>query len=385
MDTKKLCVFPNDPINAYYLKGEIRERYFNPNNFFEEIHIIVFEDEDIEEEKIKEIAGNAKLKIHCMGKINFKNRNQIKKNIIKIISEINPNVLRAYNIRLEGWMAAYCSKKLNIPFLLSIHTENQQKRKWMKKKNLKKFLILKIFENKIEPFVIKQAKKIILIYSSLEPYIKKKGGKNLEVLYNSIDLDKFSNGKRVETLPKPLIISVGNLSDVKNHQCIIKSMKEINANLLIIGKGEKEKELKKIIKNLRIENKVIMIPNVKYSEIENYYKSADIFALAFDPKLETMPKPVIEAMASGLPVIIPVIEKKFSEGLENYTVFAKREPKEFAEKINMILKDKKMLEKFSALSVEKAKEFDSKILEQKESSIYSKLINEANMDNDFKN
>jgi len=26
---KILCVFPNDPIIAYYQKGEIKERYFN--------------------------------------------------------------------------------------------------------------------------------------------------------------------------------------------------------------------------------------------------------------------------------------------------------------------------------------------------------------------
>ena len=28
----KLCVFPNDPLQAYYDKGEIKERYYNPNN-----------------------------------------------------------------------------------------------------------------------------------------------------------------------------------------------------------------------------------------------------------------------------------------------------------------------------------------------------------------
>jgi len=32
----KLCVFPNDPILSYYEKGEIKNRYFNPRNLFDE-------------------------------------------------------------------------------------------------------------------------------------------------------------------------------------------------------------------------------------------------------------------------------------------------------------------------------------------------------------
>ena len=69
----KLCIFPNDPIIAYYQKGEIKERYFNPENLFDEIHIISFTDKEIDVSKVQQIAGNAKLIIHTVGKINVKN------------------------------------------------------------------------------------------------------------------------------------------------------------------------------------------------------------------------------------------------------------------------------------------------------------------------
>ena len=36
----KICVFPNDPILSYYKKGEIKDRYYNPKNLFEEVNII---------------------------------------------------------------------------------------------------------------------------------------------------------------------------------------------------------------------------------------------------------------------------------------------------------------------------------------------------------
>ena len=173
----------------------------------------------------------------------------------------------------------------------------------MKKKSLKKYLILKIYEKKIEQFVIKNANKILIVYKIIESYVLKQGGKNPEVLHNSIDLEKFRNAHALTDLPKPLVISVGNLSQEKNHQCIIRAMQKINASCIIIGRGEKKKELSKLIESLNLNDKIIMKDSVPYSEIASYYKSADIFALAFDPELEGIPKPVIEAMACGLPVI----------------------------------------------------------------------------------
>ena len=93
----KLCVFPNDPIRAYYEKGEIKENYFNPENIFDEVHIISFTDKDIEEFKVQKIVGNAKLVIHAIGKINIKNRKKEITKVIDIVKKISPDVIRTYN------------------------------------------------------------------------------------------------------------------------------------------------------------------------------------------------------------------------------------------------------------------------------------------------
>ena len=72
----KLCVFPNDPLIAYYNKGEIKERYFNPCNIFDEIHVISFSDEEIEANKVRIMGGSADFIIHAIGKINPINKNK---------------------------------------------------------------------------------------------------------------------------------------------------------------------------------------------------------------------------------------------------------------------------------------------------------------------
>ena len=197
----RLCIFPNDPIIRYYEKGEIKDRYFNPDNFFDEIHIISFIDKDIEEEEIQKIAGKAKLKIHSVGKINLKNRLKNKQKILNLVKSINPDVIRAYNPYIQGWYAAICSQELNIPFFLSLHTQYDKNRELCKKSNFKKYLTLKFTEKFIEPYVLKNANHITIVYKIIEPYVLKHTSNKPQLLYNKIDVKKFENAESIKTQP----------------------------------------------------------------------------------------------------------------------------------------------------------------------------------------
>lgn len=371
---KKLCVFPNDPLKAYLEKGEIKDRYFNPENFFEEVHIISFTESDVDEKTVQNIVGEAKLKIYCVGKVNLKNRTRKIELIINLVKTIKPNVIRAFNPLVAGWCATMCAKQLDIPIFVSLHTQYDQYRKLSKKNNLKKYVSLKYTQKFIEPYVLKNADKITIVYKIIEPYVLRHNVKRPELLYNKINLKQFSSAVPIESLAKPLIISVGNLSKEKNHQCIIEAMKELDAHCLIIGNGNMYDELIELIKINNLEKKITIKKSVPHKEIQNYYKSAKIFALAYDPELEGLPMPVIEAMASGLPVVIPYPKKGISDGLEETAIFVERSPRSFSKNIKNLIKDPTLHQKISEKSLKKAKEFDSNVLEKRESEIYSKLI-----------
>ena len=369
----KLCVFPNDPLQAYYDKGEIKDKYYNPGNFFDEVHFITLTDQDIEPSKIQKIVGEAKMEIHSVGKINIKNRKKYLNEIIELCRKINPDVIRAFNPFIEGWLAANCAQKLKKPFFVSLHTQYDYNRKLSRNK-LKKYLVLKYTEKFIEPFVLDAADKIVVVYKIIQPYVTKHSSKNSEVLHNKVDCNRFFNGKPINDLPQPLILSVGNLIPVKNHKILIKSMREIEGNLLIIGNRKLFSELNQLIIKYKIKHKVTIKKSVPNDQIQNYYKSAKIFALAYDSKVESLPIPVIEAMAAGLPVVIPFPEEGFSEGLENTAVFTKNNEKSFTESIQKLLKSKDLRKKYSNQSLTKAKEFDSEKIEKREVEIYSELI-----------
>lgn len=368
----KLCVFPNDPIQAYFEKGEIKERYFNPNNIFDEIHIISFIDKDVKESKVQKIAGKAKLIIHSIGKISIKNRKKEVSRVTELVKQINPDAIRTYNSLIQGWFAANVSKELDIPLFVSLHTQYDYNRKLEKKKKLKKFLALKYLEKFIEPFVLKNADKITIVYKIIEPYVLKHTSNRPELLYNKIDCEKFYNAEQINTLPKPLILTVGNLIESKNHKLLIESMQNIEANLLIIGKGELEDILRNNIKSMNLQNKITILESVPHENIPSYYKTANVFALAYDPNQEGLPMPVMEAMASGTPVVVP--ESEDSKELGDSIIFAERNVKTFTKKINDLLNNKTNREELGRKCKETAKRFDISNLEKREAEIYQELI-----------
>jgi len=371
---KKIAIFPNDPIIKYFEKGEIKERYFNPQNIFDEIDIISFTEKDIEENKVQSIAGTAKLKIYSVGKINLLNKSKQKDKVLKLLNETKPDVIRAYNPLVEGWIAAKCSKQLHIPFFVSLHVQYDGLRKIAKKKSLKKFFGLKYTRKVIEPFTLSCADKITAVYKIIDPYVYDLCGKHPEILYNKIDLEQLQKAKKELQYDKPLILSVGRLTIQKNHDLIIRAMKNLDAYLMIIGSGEQKEQLSNLIRELKIENKVIFKDSVPNNQIQDYYKSADVFALAYDPKIEGVPIPVLEALGCGIPIVIPKPDPRFSDGLEDAVEFSEFTSKAFHDKLKKIIEDKDYSQKLSKKAQEKSKDFSSSIIEEREAGIYKELI-----------
>jgi glycosyltransferase involved in cell wall biosynthesis len=370
----KLCVFPNDPIRAYYKKGEIKERYFNPQDIFDEIHIISFTDNDIDEEKVQILVGKAKLKIHSVGKINLFNTSKMKKKIIAIVKNIKPDIIRTYNPLLEGWVAANCSEELDIPFFVSVHIQYNGLRKIAKKTNYKKFLALKWYKKKIEPYVLNKADKITVVYKIIEPYVFDMCGKKPEIVYNRIDLQRFKNGIKQKNYDKPLILSVGRLTPQKNPDLIIKAIKDLDVYLMMIGDGELYDSLKKLVMELDIEKKVIFKKSVPNNEIQNYYKTANIFILCYEPDVEGVPIPVLEAMATGLPVIVTKPISGLSDGLEESVVFTELNHESIKNEIIKLIKDNEYLTELSQKAQQKSLEFDGNVTEKREAQIYMELL-----------
>jgi len=374
----RLCVFPNDALLSYYNKGEIKEGYFNPKNFFDETHIISLFDEEIEEDKVQKLAGNAVLKIHKLNKADLSNYKFFKQRVISLVSTINPTLIRAFNPRVQGWLAAKTALKLGVPLVISLHTNYDQQRDLAKRKrNFFRYLKL-VYATKLEKFSLKNADAVICVYEFIVPYAKKMKAKNIHVIYNKVDIKKFSNKVRKKLLPtKPTVISVGRLIDQKNHHYLIQAMKNLDAKLIIIGDGPNFESLNKMVQSLNLADKVEIIKRVPNDELPKYYASSDLYVQPME-NLGGIPIPVLEAMACGLPVVMSKHSNDYSEVIDDAVVFTENNPDSFLNAINQILSNPEYKEKLIRKSLNVVNKISGEKMEEEELSLYRKLIDKIN-------
>lgn len=142
---------------------------------------------------------------------------------------------------------------------------------------------------------------------------------------NAIDIKKFLYNEKIRTCKRKelgienkfVIGNIGRLSYQKNHKFLIEIFSEIlkkekESILLIIGIGEKEKELKKQVRNFNIEKNVYFLG--KRDDVNELYHAMDVFVMP--SFFEGVPVVGIEAQFSGLPCI-------FSDKVPKETKFEK--------------------------------------------------------------
>jgi glycosyltransferase involved in cell wall biosynthesis len=165
--------------------------------------------------------------------------------------------------------------------------------------NLEKKSMQVIFIKLLMPFALFFASKIIAANTIV---YKKIGRQKAIFIPNGINVAIFKKNKKTNKIP--LLLNVGRLEIQKNQLNIIKACFSLPVKLLIIGNGSYKNKLLHAAKEFKVNLKIIeKVDNSKMPEI---YQKADIFLL---PSLiEGSPKALLEAMASGLPVIGSKVE-----------------------------------------------------------------------------
>ena len=247
----------------------------------------------------------------------------------------------------------------------------------------------------ISKFLIKKLYNKACIIISVSKAIKEDLIKNFNirtkqiVIYNPYDINHIIllSKENIKTpIQKKSIITVGSLSKRKNHQLLIKAfsnIKDKNYKLYIIGEGEEKSNLIKLIKELKITDKVIFLgfDNNPYK----YLSKSEIFILSSNS--EGFPNALVESMICKCCVIstdclsgpreILEPDKKFDFQLKNKIELAEygiltpiNDEQKLTEAINTLIEQKSLINMYKEKSIQRVKDFDiSKIVIQ-----YKKII-----------
>lgn len=177
--------------------------------------------------------------------------------------------------------------------------------------SLNNFFLKKIFTFVLKhcDCVVSNNKYVARLVSGLNIRLKSK----IKVISNGVDLDIFKPRDKQDIrkklglpLNKRIILFTGWLIERKGVTYLISAVEKIikqkkDVLFIILGDGQLKEELLTKVKYLKIENYIKFVGPKPPEEIPYWMSAADIFIL---PSLsEGMPNVVMEAMASGLPVI----------------------------------------------------------------------------------
>jgi len=130
-------------------------------------------------------------------------------------------------------------------------------------------------------------------------------------LYNGIDLSNFAPDPSVAREPN-LILGVGRLVEKKGfgdliRACALLSERGLKFQCEIVGSGELRPALENLATELHIQDSVKLVGPKPQEEVVSGYLRAAIFALPCvigrDGNRDGLPTVLLEAMASGLPVV----------------------------------------------------------------------------------
>lgn len=181
--------------------------------------------------------------------------------------------------------------------------------------------------------------------------------------------DYFKQGNR------KVVLYAGRLAEKKGVSYLIEAMRNVDALLVIVGGGPLEKRLKEQAEGLR--NKIVFLGPKTHDELKVIYASADIFVapsiVAKDGDQEGLPLVLLEAMASGLPIVSGEsggIRDIIINGQNGYIINVKN-VNLLSERINAILSDEEKAKKFHLAGKLTVSDYDySKI-----ASKYYEIIN----------
>lgn len=155
----------------------------------------------------------------------------------------------------------------------------------------------------------------------------------VHVIYNGVDLERFSGDGRADARRElgiahdaPVAVHVAQLRPEKGHDVLLAAAASVlervpAARFLLVGDGALRAPIEARIRELGIAESVTLL-GVRH-DVPRILAAADLALLPSKPRVETFPNSILEAMASGLPVVasrVGSLDEMVEDGVTGYLV-----------------------------------------------------------------
>lgn len=325
MSIKKLLVIIPDDVNVLLAKGEYPERYYNPGDLFDEVHILITNDVVPDVEKLQFTVGTAKLTVHNLPIPNVQRpfgrltliphlgfqrvwaRNRLKSWVqagIQLTKDIAPSVIRCHGGYLNAYLAGQIYTALDVPYIVSLHTHPivDLRGRYPWRTHFAQRMAVEqalLFEKES----LENAPQIVLVYEALHDYLDQIGVRgNRRVCYNMLNTEHLHKKDDYTLHTPPRIICVGRQYSEKNPENVIRAVARLEAELTVVGDGDYHDYLKQVADECNLTDRVTFHRAIPNDDLCKMLPDYDIFATQYQSF--GIAKAVLEPLITGLPVVM---------------------------------------------------------------------------------
>ncbi len=291
-------------------------------------------------------------------KLDFSFLNRLEKKL----AELKPDLVHGHLFAGDFW-GRLAAHRLDIPFLSTEHNLNHDD-------GLLKNFVKRVVSSKQDYYVACS----LAVSDYMQSVYKIKN--EIAVIYNGIDLNRFTNLPTVVWQEPLKFLMVGRLVKQKGQIIALRALNNLKTfpwQLTIVGAGIEKKHLLNFVRKNHLLDRVIFVEPL--AQVEKYFSPTDVFLM---PSIwEGLGVVVMEAMASGRLVLssktgglMEIVQDK-----ETGYLVAPKNISDWENKIKYIFENKNECQSLIANAKRYAKEnFGIKNMVEKYDKIYSMII-----------
>ena len=223
------------------------------------------------------------------------------------------------------------------------------------------------FWRKIEKRCLPKVDAMYTVNESIAELYRKEYGKEVKVLRNITDANfpELKATKKDLGLPegKRIVIMQGaGINIDRGAEELIEAIQLIeNAVLIIVGDGDVVPQLKQVVKQNKLEEKVLFFGKRPYHELMNFTHLSDVgVSMDKDSNINyrfSLPNKIFDYIHAGIPLFVSNLPeiKKIVEAYEVGVVCDSHEPKRMAELLRELFSDEKRMAKYKENTISAAK------------------------------
>jgi glycosyltransferase involved in cell wall biosynthesis len=301
-------------ISEWIDKGEVVDRYYNPGDLFDEVDLLMTNDDDPDPDAVQRLVGRARWSISRFPPPDrfFYRTAGLRPGLVRRWARPavehalarRPALMRCHGSDLNGVVAAEVRRRASIPLVLSLHTNPGESRRFVQRRwrDDPKAAILATANAPIQRIGVRRADCVICVYRYIVLWAQHVGAKRIEVIPNAVAGDHAVIKPDYVLGDPPRVVLPGRQIHGKDPTPVIDAIARLpGVELVLVGDGELHEALRARAAQLGVADRVHFHRRVPNAELMRLLPQCDVLVSVNDHG--GVSKVELEGALTGMPII----------------------------------------------------------------------------------